>query len=80
MATFKTFKKLKAAGLPKASLKFSKLDKAPSFKAVKIKDPKMPKSKTTPAFNLAKYSKLAKLPKAKKVTILKSKLKKYAGF
>ena len=78
--TFPTFKGLKAAGLPKLSAKLSKLGKIPTFKSSSVKAPKITKNKSTPAFNLAKYSKLAKIPKSKKVTLLKGAIKKSSIF
>lgn len=75
-----TFTKLKAAGLPKASVKFSKLTKMPKGKVFSMKAIKVPTKKIPSSFNLSKYTKLAKIPKSKKVTLLKSAIKKNVGF
>lgn len=75
-----TFKPIKIPGLPKFSSKLSQLsgNKIPS--TPNIKAPSVPKDKITKGFNIAKYSKIVKLPKAPKLTMLKAKVKKIKGF
>ena len=69
--------KLKSMGLPKTSIKLAKKmkeNKLPSFTAPKIKIPSSPKIK---GFDLGKITKGIKLPKAKKLAVLKAKVKKH---
>ena len=75
-----TFIKMKQTGLPKASAKLAKLISLPKVKATKIKLPNLSKSKTPSSFNFSKFTKTAKLPKSKKVTLLKKAIKKNVGF
>lgn len=70
---------LKAAGLPKTSAKFAKVTKAPSIKTLSVKAPKVSAPKTFKTFDFSKFTK-TKVPKSKKVALLKSKIKKNAGF
>ena len=70
------FTKLKLKGLPRASAKFSKLAGERKLKSISIKQPKVPKGKKLKDFNFSKYIKVAKLPKSKKVTLIKMVIKK----
>lgn len=70
-----TFSKLKIAGLPKASAKFSKLGGIKKAPNISIKDTKIPMEKNLKSFDFTKYTKTPKLPKQKKVTILKKAIK-----
>ena len=70
------FTKLKLKGLPRVSAKFLKLVKEKKLKSISIKEPKLPKGKKLKDFNFSKYIKIAKLPKYKKVTLLKRAIKK----
>ena len=76
-----TFKKLKAAGLPKASARFAKLKSAPKLPSFKIKQPKNIPMKTPKDFNFAKFIKTPKL-KNQKMSVLKKavKAKKPIGY
>ena len=70
------FTKLKEAGLPKMSAKFSKLASAPKLPYTSIKEPKMPSGKTSKSFDFSKFTKTKKLSKAPRVAILKKAIKK----
>jgi hypothetical protein len=75
-----SFTKLKNAGLPKTSAKFASFTKAPSIKQPSIKAPKLSTTKQPKAFNYSSITKLTKLPKSPKVTILKKAVKKAKAF
>jgi len=75
-----SFTKLKNAGLPKASAKFSRLTKSPVIKTVAIKGTKISKDKKTKVYDFSKISKVVKLPTPKKVTVLKKAIKKVKAF
>ena len=71
-----SFKKLKAAGLPKTSAKFTKMAKVGKLVFPKIKSVKIPKAKSLPKLDFSKYAKTVKPIKAKKVTLIKRAIKK----
>ena len=70
------FGKLKAAGLPKMSVKLNKMAKANKLSYPSIKQPKVSKDKTSKPFDFSKYTKLAKAPKVPKITLIKKAIKK----
>lgn len=72
------FRKLKSAGLPRASAKFTKLAAAKKLTVPSIKKPKIVANKVTKPIKIGKYLKTQKLPSPKKIAILKKALKKNA--
>ena len=56
------------------------IPKPPVFKMPKITQPKVPKQPNLSQFNFAKYTKPVKLPKEAKMKVLKTAVKKNAGF
>lgn len=82
-SAFTGLKQFNIPSLPKTSLKLSKLaagSKVPATKSTLVKIPKLPKFK--PVISISKYTKIAKLPKTKMLTVKKTiaKVKKNAGF
>ena len=72
---------LKAAGLPKASAKFTKLKSAPKFSLSSIKRPKDISMKKPKDFNFSKFTKTPKLKKQKMSVLKKAvKAKKPIGY
>ena len=67
--------KLKSMGLPRTSLKLAKKMKEHKQSSFKLPNVKMPKDLKAKNYNLGKITKTVKLPKAKKLAMLKAKLK-----
>lgn len=72
------FKKLKSAGLPRASAKFTKLAAAKKLTMPAIKKPKVVADKVAKTVDIGKYLKPVKLPTVKRIAIIKKALKKNA--
>ncbi len=70
------YAKLKSAGIPEMSTRVSKLVKDRKLKPVALKKINILKDKTFKEPNFGKMTKLAKLPKAPKIALIKKVIKK----
>lgn len=71
-----SFTKLKSAGLPRTSAKFTKLAKARKPFSLSAIKPKVPTDKKLKDYDFNKFTKAPKLPKAAKLAIVKKAIKK----